>query len=187
MNSIGSKIQELRKRKGLTQENLSELSNINLRTLQRIEKGTSEPRSDTLKNICKALEVNMEDLLDYRKKNDLEFLKYLHLSVLTCMFFPLGNVILPLILWLTKRNQIIDLEEQGRNLLNYQILWSIIIYITLTLWGIFFINHWTNGTLLLFALGALYLSNIVYPIVIVIFLKKGIRKNFYINPFRFIR
>jgi transcriptional regulator with XRE-family HTH domain len=59
METIGAKILEIRKRKGLTQEQLSELSKINLRTLQRIEKGTSEPRSDTLNNLCQVLEVNI--------------------------------------------------------------------------------------------------------------------------------
>ena len=67
METIGAKILEIRKRKGLTQEKLSDLSKINLRTLQRIEKGTSEPRSDTLNNLCQVLEVNMEDLLDFGK------------------------------------------------------------------------------------------------------------------------
>ncbi len=38
MNSIGTKILEIRKSKGLTQEELVELSKVNLRTIQRIEK-----------------------------------------------------------------------------------------------------------------------------------------------------
>lgn len=66
METIGAKILEIRNRKGLTQEKLSDLSKINLRTLQRIEKGTTEPRSDTLNNICRVLEVNVEDLLNYQ-------------------------------------------------------------------------------------------------------------------------
>ena len=76
METIGSKILEIRKRKGLTQEKLSNFSKINLRTLQRIERGTSEPRSDTLNNLCQVLEVNMEDILDYGKTDNLQFLKY---------------------------------------------------------------------------------------------------------------
>jgi transcriptional regulator with XRE-family HTH domain len=43
METIGDKILEIRKRKGLTQEELSDLAKINLRTLQRIEKGETGP------------------------------------------------------------------------------------------------------------------------------------------------
>lgn len=49
MNPIGDKIFEIRKRKGLSQVELSDLSKINLRTLQRIEKGVTVPHGSTLK------------------------------------------------------------------------------------------------------------------------------------------
>jgi len=38
------------------------------------------------------------------------------------LVFPLGNIILPMILWLTKKDKIIGLKEVGANLLNYQIV-----------------------------------------------------------------
>jgi transcriptional regulator with XRE-family HTH domain len=62
METIGDKILEIRKRKGLTQEELSDLAKINLRTLQRIEKGETVPRGNTLKMLCSVLEINMEDI-----------------------------------------------------------------------------------------------------------------------------
>ncbi len=55
---IGKKITDLRKAKGLTQEELVEKCNINVRTLQRIEAGEVIPRSYTLKVIFKALDYN---------------------------------------------------------------------------------------------------------------------------------
>jgi transcriptional regulator with XRE-family HTH domain len=57
MDTIGEKILEIRKRKVLTQEELSSLSNINLRKLQRIEKGETEPLGNTLKSTCKILNI----------------------------------------------------------------------------------------------------------------------------------
>lgn len=45
----------LRVKKGLTQENLAELCNIDIRTLQRIESGEVKPRAHTLNVIFKAL------------------------------------------------------------------------------------------------------------------------------------
>ena len=51
---LGKKISDLRKEKGLTQEELVDLCNINVRTIQRIESGEVTPRSYTLKTILKA-------------------------------------------------------------------------------------------------------------------------------------
>jgi transcriptional regulator with XRE-family HTH domain len=187
METIGAKIVEIRKRKGYTQEQLSDLSKINLRTLQRIEKGTTEPRSETLSNICQVLEVNMEDLLDYGKKDDMKFLKYFHLSVLTCLFFPLGSVLLPMILWLTKRDRIIGLEEQGLNVLNYQILWSILFYLSFTVWGFLRICHWSHADLFLYLGGIIYIPNVFYPIFIARQISKGVLRKFYFTPIAFLK
>jgi transcriptional regulator with XRE-family HTH domain len=52
---LGLKIVELRKAKGLTQEELVERCNINVRTIQRIEAGEVTPRSYTIKSIMGAL------------------------------------------------------------------------------------------------------------------------------------
>jgi len=187
METIGAKILEIRNRKGLTQEKLSDLSKINLRTLQRIEKGTTEPRSDTLNNICRVLEVNVEDLLDYGKKDDLKFLKYFHLSVLTCLFLPLGSILLPLVLWLTKRDKIIGLDEQGINVLNFQILWSILFYLNIIAWGLLKVCHWSHANLLLYVEGVFYLYNLAYPIIISRSISKGILRKFYFTPIEFLK
>jgi transcriptional regulator with XRE-family HTH domain len=61
MNSIGKKIQGFRKEKGLTQEELAELSKVNLRTIQRIENNNSVPRETTLNLICHALEIDSNE------------------------------------------------------------------------------------------------------------------------------
>ncbi|MDO6674634.1 helix-turn-helix transcriptional regulator [Tenacibaculum sp. 1_MG-2023] len=60
---LGKKILELRKQKGLTQEELVEKCNINVRTIQRIEAGETMPRSFTIKTILQALDVtiNLEE------------------------------------------------------------------------------------------------------------------------------
>lgn len=187
METIGAKILEIRNRKGLTQEKLSDLSKINLRTLQRIEKGTTVPRSDTLNNICQVLEVNVEDILDYGRKSDLKFIKYFHLSVLICLFFPPGSIILPLVLWLTKRDKIIGLNEQGINVMNFQILWSIFFYISFTLWGILSICHWSHANMFLFIGCGLYIPNIVYPIINSHLINRGILRKFYFTPIKFLK
>lgn len=60
---LGKKIAELRKNKGLTQEDLVEKCKLSVRTLQRIESGEVEPRSYTVKLIFSALDFNINDEL----------------------------------------------------------------------------------------------------------------------------
>lgn len=57
---LGKKISELRKAKGMTQEELVEKCNLNVRTVQRIEAGEVTPRSFTVKALFDALGYQWE-------------------------------------------------------------------------------------------------------------------------------
>jgi transcriptional regulator with XRE-family HTH domain len=59
---LGIKISELRKAKGLTQEELVEKCNISVRTIQRIETGEVTPRMYTVKTILAALDHDLNTL-----------------------------------------------------------------------------------------------------------------------------
>ena len=59
--ALGKRIVVLRKAKGLTQEELVEKCNLNVRTLQRIESGEVTPRSYTRRLIFAALDSNIND------------------------------------------------------------------------------------------------------------------------------
>ena len=78
MSIIGKTICEARKSKGLTQEELAELTKVNLRTIQRIENNESEPRGKTLNLICEALDINIVDVLNSAKKQDIENSNLVH-------------------------------------------------------------------------------------------------------------
>lgn len=67
---LGKRISELRKQKGLTQEELVEQCNINVRTIQRIESGEVNPRSYTIKIILNVLGV---DFVDHEHEEKLLF------------------------------------------------------------------------------------------------------------------
>ena len=79
MNPIGTKIKEIRLKKGMSQEELAETSQVSLRTIQRIENNENEPRGKTMQLICESLGIPIEELLDYDKKEDLQFLMFFHL------------------------------------------------------------------------------------------------------------
>lgn len=128
MDHIGSKIAEARRQQGYSQEALANQAGINLRTLQRIESGDNEPRGATLRLLCEALDIRMEDLVEYNRKEDPSFLRWFYLSTLLGCVIPLGNLLIPLILWLTNRDRVLGLQEHGRTLINFQIVWCLVIY-----------------------------------------------------------
>lgn len=59
---LGKTIQALRQEKKLTQEELVEKCNVNVRTLQRIEAGEVSPRSFTIRAILEALDYKFEQV-----------------------------------------------------------------------------------------------------------------------------
>lgn len=105
--ALGQKISEIRKSKGLTQEELVEQCNISVRTIQRIEAGEVTPRSYTIKTILSALDYDIEKisiennltkefkklfLLEIDDKKEASFLiKQLNIAWISgCIYFLLG-------------------------------------------------------------------------------------------------
>ncbi|BCS55620.1 helix-turn-helix domain-containing protein [Geobacter sp. SVR] len=62
---LGARIKELRKRRGLTQEQLAEKVDLATRYISLIEVGRSSPSLETIENIANTLEVELKDLFDY--------------------------------------------------------------------------------------------------------------------------
>ena len=59
-------------------------------------------------------------------ENSLSCLVY----VLSCIWlFPLSNFILPLILWLLLKDKSPVFDQHGKNLLNFQITWGLVIFV----------------------------------------------------------
>ncbi|MBW1298523.1 helix-turn-helix domain-containing protein [Aquimarina litoralis] len=79
--ALGIKISELRKSKGLTQEELVEQCNISVRTIQRIEAGEVTPRSYTIKTILSALDYDLEDIKTTDSQVTKEFKKLFLLDI----------------------------------------------------------------------------------------------------------
>jgi len=60
---LGKKLVQLRQQKNMTQEELVEVCNVSVRTIQRIESGEVTPRVSTVKIIIAALGENIESLI----------------------------------------------------------------------------------------------------------------------------
>lgn len=63
---LGARIKELRKRAGLSQDQLAERVGIEAKYLSRIEVGKRYPALETLENIADALHVEMRELFDFK-------------------------------------------------------------------------------------------------------------------------
>ena len=193
METIGIKISQIRKQKALSQEQLAELSKVNVRTIQRIENNETTPRGATLKLLCDALEITPDEIVNFDKIQDNSFIVWLHLSVLLGYVLPLGNIIVPLILWINNRNKIDCVDSQGKNIINFQIIFSIILFVII-LFSISTILIFSKATDILFyyQFGFLLtmllpILNFIYPIINAIRISKGTLKNFYPTIIRFIR
>ncbi len=127
--NIGIKVKHLRTRIGYTQEQLSEESKLSLRTIQRIEKGESIPRGDTLVKITTALGVSPDDLLEWADVEDLGYVSLLNLSALTGVFLnPFLGIIIPLVMWIYKKDKIKLVDNYGKRIICFQITCVLLIY-----------------------------------------------------------
>lgn len=129
-----------RKKKGLTQEQVADLTNISVRTIQRIENGESVPRAYTVKAIATALDTSFEeltkDLVDDRiadtplraNQNDGDekhFLQLLCLSCFSYLVIPLVHFLVPI--YLLKKSKIKNpgAINYSRRVIRMQIYWTV--------------------------------------------------------------
>ena len=119
----GKLIKELRVKKGMTQEELAELTELTARTIQRIENGEVDPRSYTLQMIAKALDVDFSMFVEVETNEDKEtqkvidnnWLGLLHLSGLIPLFFP------TVIIWNLKKDKIKGITDHYRAVISFQL------------------------------------------------------------------
>ena len=115
---------------GMSQNRLADRAGIRLQTVQRIENGEMLPREDTLRRIAHALQVDLAMILEGderqgRHERQLRTNKgYLHLmniSMLGILINPVLWILLPIILWLLKKEKSRIVDETGKKILDFQI------------------------------------------------------------------
>lgn len=144
-----------RKLKGYTQEILSEKTRVGVRTIQRIEKGEVQPHLQTIKLLAEGLEVNVDDLiiLENPKDGTLErkWLFLFHVIPFLGFVIPLGNILLPLIIWAAKSKDHQSYDHHGRAVINFQA--SIFLYLIFSLLLFFAFpgyNYFLSAAILLY-------------------------------------
>ena len=119
---IGLKVAELRAQKNMTQEKLAEYCEVSTRTIQRIENGEVEPRAYTRNSLSNILEY---DFGQDNTENENFWLAALHISSMFVI------VLIPLLLWSWKKNQSYEIDRQGRQVLNFQITMTLLLFTSL--------------------------------------------------------
>ncbi|WP_037348986.1 serine hydrolase [Sediminibacter sp. Hel_I_10] len=143
--SLAERLKYQRKSKGLSQEELALKTNVTVRTIQRIEKSETNPHLNTIKLLAAALDVEVSDLLPLcnPKEENIKkkWLLLLHAIPLLGIFIPLCNVLLPLFVWIHKREDNPIYDHQGIKVINFQItalllvLLSFVSLMTIEKWG----------------------------------------------------
>ena len=167
-NYLALKVKELRLKKGMSQEALAEESGLSRRTIQRIELGESNPNGDSLKKLANALQVNADELIDWAIKEDIKYLTFLNLSAISFIFFPLLGILIPFILWTTKKDKIKNINSNAKALINFQITWNIMLFfipiVLLILSRIDFIKGITMSTFIV-VIVVLYVYNFLSIVI----------------------
>ena len=127
-----------RKCNGFSQEALAECSGVNLRTIQRIERGATIPRGHTVQALAKALGVPLAALqvpdapcvvsapgADPVLRADPDVLQLLNLSALSFLLLPLLNLLVPWLVWRARRHDTAHAADVGRRVLGFQLLWQV--------------------------------------------------------------
>lgn len=133
-----------RKRKGYTQEELSSRTEVNVRTIKRIEKGETNPHLQTIKLLATALEIEVDNLLpiEYPKEESIQkkWLLLLHGTPILGFVLPLCNVLFPLFLWIHKREDNPLYDRHGVKIINFHI--SVLIIYVLSFIALLTIEKW---------------------------------------------
>jgi len=138
-NHFGLKIAELRTQLGLTQEELAAKCNINVRTIQRIEKGEVKPRAYTLKILSTALGYDLLNIETKSFDNLKAWIIGFYASSLVAVVIPWGLFVAVAVVayfWQQYKNESDSIYEHGKNVINFQIVmivFGIILFVILLL------------------------------------------------------
>lgn len=132
-------LKEYRKINNLSQQELSDVSGVSIRTIQRMEKNLSKGSPFILKSLCKALNIDITNLdVDVLEEEAIiqnapthtenissNKLNLINLSALSIIIFPFLNIFFPILIYLKFKKQGIN-KAVALKILSFQILWTLI-------------------------------------------------------------
>lgn len=159
-------LKNLREKLGTTQVDLAEKTGLSLRTIQRLETINKASKGNSLIVLSDAFGLTPAELqgqfqnLNQTQRSETLSIKLINLSALACVGIPFGNLIVPIILWNSKRESKV-INEVGKKIINFQILWTIMLSILLIVSP--FINQFflPSKPLILIVLVLAFLANLL--------------------------
>ena len=70
------------------------------------------------------------DTISYPSKDEKNWAMLCHFSSFAGLIFPFGNILAPLIIWLIKKEEMSFVEDQGKEVINFQISMTIYLLIS---------------------------------------------------------
>jgi uncharacterized Tic20 family protein len=136
-----------------------------------------------------ALEVAPDDLMDWSIAEDKGFLTAVNLSALGFFVFPLLGILIPLIMWISKKDKLKDINKTGKEILNFQITWNLLVFMAYIFFmgGVLLMGSIIrNPFILVGIIGFLYMYNFLFIIIntVRIYNEKEIK---YFPKIRFLR
>ncbi len=183
-------IKNIREKSGYTQLELAKKTGLSLRTIQRLESKNKEPKGHTLSVLSDVFEIKPSMLqeqfqsTEQSKASETTSIRLINLSVLSCIGIPFGNIILPLILW-NKNRKSKFVDEVGRRIINFQIIWSVALCILLCISPFISRLFFPSTSLILIVLSVVYVFNIIIVCYTAIKLQQN-KFDFLYLPIRFI-
>ena len=183
-------IKNIREQKGLTQAELANQTGLSLRTIQRLESSNKEPKGHSLSVLSKVFDMESSALQDQfksiedTKASETTSIRLINLSVLSFLGIPFGNIILPLILW-RRHRQSKFVDEMGRRIVNFQIIFSVMLSILLCLSPFIGRTFFSNTPIILIVLFLAYAVNVIIVCRIAMKLQRH-NFDFLNSPLRFI-
>lgn len=156
-SSLGENLIYHRKLKGYTQEELSDNTTVGVRTIQRIEKGETQPHLQTIKLLAAGLNIEVNDLLPIENPNQeaikRNWMLLLHAIPFLGFIIPFGNILFPLFLWIHKSNDNKIYDHHGRAIVNFHCSMTLYFIISLLLFFPFpGYNYFLTGFVILFSI-----------------------------------
>ncbi len=183
-------IKNIREEFGYTQAELAKQSGLSLRTIQRLESNNKEPKGHTLIALSNVFNIEpklLQEKFIYfgkTKKSEKTTIQFINLSIISFVGIPFGNLIFPFILWYKNRKSKF-VDEVGRRIINFQILWWIVLSLMLCVSPFISRKFLDNAQIIFYILFLGYTLNIIIVCITAIKLKHNNYK--FLNlPVRFL-
>ncbi|SER71994.1 helix-turn-helix domain-containing protein [Pedobacter rhizosphaerae] len=162
---LAEKIKQLRNQKGFSQDDLAQQSGLSLRTIQRIEQDETIPRGHTLKQIASALAVEVDTFTLNADKEEDGNANVFNLLALSFIIFPLLGLLLPLLIFIVKKDRTAYEDETAKRVVNFQGTWSLLVFLLYSCATVFKLLHMGYFPYLLYCIGLLYIGNLIFILI----------------------